>query len=80
MESICSESFSIGVSTKRVGWEEPAQHQTMSGGFELFQMVVSERTRVASEGNMRSADMYEKRRVSGWRAPALMYEMASWSF
>ena len=42
---------------KRVGWEEPAQHQTMSGGWLLFHFVVSEIRRVASVGLVRSALM-----------------------
>ena len=42
---------------KRAGEEEPAQHQTMSGGLSLFQAMVSERTRVASTEEVRSAEM-----------------------
>ncbi len=42
---------------KRAGEEEPAQHQTMSGGRSLFQALISERTRVASAEEVRSAEM-----------------------
>lgn len=42
---------------KRPGRLVPAQHQTMSGGWLLFHDVVSERTRAASEGEVRSALM-----------------------
>lgn len=45
------------MSMKRVGWQEPAQHQTISGGVEEFCAVASARTRVASEGSVRSAEM-----------------------
>lgn len=40
---------------KRPGCEEPAMHQRMSGGRELFQVVASEIMRVASVGEVRSA-------------------------
>ena len=42
---------------KREGRETPAQHHTMSGAWSSFHAVASERTRVASVGEVRSALM-----------------------
>ena len=42
---------------KRAGAAEPAQHHTISGGLSLFHVLVSERTRVASAEDVRSAEM-----------------------
>lgn len=55
---------------KRVGWEPPARHQTMSGGVPLFQVVASVRMRVASLGWETSALRKWKRWV-GLEAAAL---------
>ena len=57
MLSICSFKIEVGVSMKRLGCEEPAQQKRISGGWLLFQDVVSEMTLGPEEGSVRSALM-----------------------
>jgi len=55
LESIWFCNSVTGVSMKSVGYELPAQHQTISGGAPLLKAVASEMTRTDSEGEVRSA-------------------------
>lgn len=59
----------MGVSMKSPGCATPAQHQTISGGSLLFQLVASAMTRGAAAGSVRSA-LREWNRWEEWRADA----------
>lgn len=54
---ICSCRIETGVSIKRPGWDEPAQHQMMLGGTSSFHVVASASTWEAEDGLVKSADM-----------------------
>lgn len=54
---------------KSVGWQLPAQHQTMSGAEPLFHAMVSAMTRADSVARVRSALIWWNR-CEGDLAPA----------
>ena len=69
--SIWDFRISTGVSVKRPGWAEPAQFQTMSGGWLLFHVFASASIWAPEEAEVRSALMWWKRWVEGDLAAAL---------
>ena len=55
MLSICSFKIEVGVSIKRLGYDEPAQQKRISGDWLLFQVVLSDMMCGPEEGSVRSA-------------------------